>query len=162
MTPSLTTQGNGYSMTKTMTENLRGKPPKNSHRNQCFFSAFLIPVGIGCCSAKVFMPVTENCSLFTKQNQILPDAEFWCSVEYLLHVNIAIGCVDSVWVSFVCNGAKRPLQRLCSIWINRWKKLPMRWETFFIHSQTFVEHCQRFYNGLSNITNVFKTIINAL
>ena len=79
-----------------MTENLGGKPPKNSRRNQCFFSAFLIPVGIGCCSAKVSMPVMENCSLFTKQNQILPDAEFWCSVEYLLHVNIAIGCVDSV------------------------------------------------------------------
>ena len=76
MTPSLTTQGNGYSVTKTMTENLGGKSPKYSRHNQCFFSAFLIPVGIGCCSAEVLMPVMESCSLFTKQNQILPDAEF--------------------------------------------------------------------------------------
>ena len=26
----------------------------------------------------------------------------------------------------------------------------------------FVEHCQRFYNGLNNITNALRTIINAL
>ena len=128
------------------------------------FSAFLIPVGIGCCSAKVLMPVTENCSLFTKQNQILPDAEFRCSVEYLLRVNIVLLAVLTVCGSALFATGRNVLyfQRLCSIRINRWKKLPMRWETFFIHSQTFVEHCQRFYNGLSNITNAFKTIINAL
>ena len=59
-----------------MTENLGGKPPKKSRRNQCFFSAFPILVGIGCCSAKVLMQVAENCSICIKQNQILPDAEF--------------------------------------------------------------------------------------
>ena len=116
---------------------------------------------------KSLMPVTENCSLFTKQNQILPDAEFWCSVEYLLRVNIALlavvtVCVDSGSALFATGRNVLCFQRLCSIWINRWKKLPMRWETFFIHYQTVVEHCQRFYNGLSNITNAFKTIINAL
>ena len=26
----------------------------------------------------------------------------------------------------------------------------------------FVEHCQRFYNGLNNITNALRTIINAV
>ena len=31
-----------------------------------------------------------------------------------------------------------------------------------IFHQHFVEHCQRFYNGLNNITNALRTIINAL
>ena len=127
-----------------------------------FFSAFLIPVGIGCCSAKVLMLVTEKCSLFTKQNQILPDAEFWCSVEYLLRVNITLLAVLTVCGSALFATGRNVLcfQRLCSIWINCWKKLPMRWETFFIHSQTFVEHCQRFYNGLS--LKPLSTLCNAL
>ena len=147
MTSSLTTQGNGYSAAKTiMTEKLMNwsvptlgaNRQKNHAITNVFFSAFLIPVGIGCCSAKVLMPVSENCSLFTKQNQILPDAEFWCSVEYLLQVNIAIGCVDSVWVSFVWNGAKRPL------------------------FSTFVQHLdqplEKVANALRNIIHPFSNI----
>ena len=75
MTPSLTTQGNGYSAAKTMTEKLMnssvatlGANQQETHAITNFFSEFLIPVGIGCCSAKVLMQVAENCSLFIKQN----------------------------------------------------------------------------------------------
>ena len=105
MTSSLTTQGNGYSAAKTiMTEKLMNwsvptlgaNRQKNHAITNVFFSAFLIPVGIGCCSAKVLMQVAANCSLFINQNQILPDAEFWCSIEYLLHVNMVLLAVLTV------------------------------------------------------------------
>ena len=68
-------KNNDRKIDELISGNLGGKPTRNSHRNQ-FFSAFLIPVGIGCCSAKVLMQVVENCSLFIKQNQVLQDAEF--------------------------------------------------------------------------------------
>ena len=69
---------------------------KNHAVTNVFFSAFLIPVGISRCSAKVLMQVAENCSFLINQNQILPDAEFWCSIEYLLHVNMVLLAVLTV------------------------------------------------------------------
>ena len=58
MTPSLTTQGNGYSAAKTMTEKVVATLGANRQKNHAVtnvFSAFLIPVGIDCCSVKVLM-----------------------------------------------------------------------------------------------------------
>jgi len=61
LTSSLSNEGNGYFVAKTMTDgksielisgNLDGKPLNKSRRNR-FFSAFLIPFGVGCCFAKL-------------------------------------------------------------------------------------------------------------
>ena len=142
MTPSLTIQGNGYSVTKTITENLRGKPPKNSRRNQFFFSAFLIPVGIGCCCKLQKIAL----HYFIKQNQILPDAEFWCSIEYLLHVNIA-----RLAVLTVCGSA-----------------LLQRGETSFVFNicaafgSTVRKSCQRVEKQFSSILKHLLNIVNVL
>ena len=109
-----------------------------------FFSAFLIPVGIGCCSAKVLMQVAENCSLFIKQNQILQVAEFWCSIEYLLHVNIA-----QLAVLTVCGSA-----------------LLQRGETSFVFNvcaafgSTIGKSCQRVEKHSSSILKHLLNIVN--
>ena len=109
-----------------------------------FFSAFLIPVGIGCCSTEVLTQVAENCSLFIKQNQILPDAEFWCLIEYLLHVNIALLAVLAVRVSFVGNETSFVFN-VCAAFGSTVGKSCQRIEK---HFSSILEH-------LLNVVNVF-------
>ena len=117
---------------------------QETHAVTNFFSAFLIPVGIGCCSAKVLMQVAENCSLFIKQNQILQVAEFWCSIEYLLHVNIA-----QLAVLTVCGSA-----------------LLQRGETSFVFNvcaafgSTIGKSCQRVEKHSSSILKHLLNIVN--